>query len=417
MKHAYPQTPVIVLAAACAVIITACSVAPLRTEPAIIDAVMERAAQQVQGPFRVRASVPGEEEAERIFGIPIYDRRIQPIWLEVTNDSDLRARVILASIDAEYFPPLEVAYIHRKRFSKEGWMDLERYLYRNALPRRVAPGQTVSGFVFTNASYGTKTFNMDVFYASEPPEYEQFTFSIEVPGFVPDHAEVDFQSLYEESEITATDNDGLRALLEDVPCCTTNLEGTAQGRPVQLFFVGSGRELLRALLRAGWDETSYDRDERYLAQADYLFGRTPDAVFRKRRGKTTERAEMGLWLAPVLVEGKPLWVAEFRHFIGRRYAIGEMLLGAQLDPDTTDGRNYVLQDIWYSQSLQQWAWSTTGKRVSKDAPELDFNGYPWFARDAYRAVIWISGKPVALTDATSVDWGRVVKDTISGSQP
>jgi hypothetical protein len=417
MKHAYLQTSIIVLTSACALILSACSVAPLRTEPAIIDTVIERAIAQEQGPFRVRASVPGEDEAEQIFGIPIYDRRIQPIWLEVTNDSDLRARVMLASIDAEYFPPLEVAYMHRKRFSKEGWMDLERYLYRNALPRRVAPGQTVSGFVFTNASQGTKTFNMDIYYATEPPEYEQFTFFIEVPGFQPDHAKVHFQSLYDESEVTYTDIDGLRGLLEDVPCCTTNRDGTAQGRPVQLFFVGSGRDLLRALLRAGWDETSYERDEQYLAQADYLFARTPDAVFRKRRAKSTERAEMGLWLAPVLVDGESLWVAQFRHFIGRRYAIGEMLLGAQLDPDTTDGRNYVLQDIWYSQSLQHWAWSTTGMRVSKDSPELDINGYPWFARDSYRAVIWVSGKPVALTDATPMDWGRVEREIISGSQP
>jgi hypothetical protein len=417
MKHTDLPTPISALAAALVLMLSACSVAPLRNEPGAVEAVMERAAEQRQGPFRVRASVPGEEEAERIFGIPIYDRDIQPIWLEVTNDSDLRARVILASIDAEYFPPLEVAYMHRKRFSKEGWMDLERYLYRNALPRRLAPGQTVSGFVFTNASQGTKTFNMDIYYARQPPEYEQFTFFIEVPGFQPDHAEVDFQSLYEESAITHTDNDGLREVLEQVPCCTTNRDATAQGRPVQLFFVGSGRELLRALLRARWDETSYERDEQYLAGADYLFGRPPDTVFRKRRGKTTERSEMRLWLAPILVDGQELWVAQFRHFIGRRYAIGEMLLGAQLDPDANDGRNYVLQDIWYSQSLQHWAWSTTGKRVSKDSPELDFNGYPWFARDSYRAVIWISGKPVALTDATSMDWSPLEKETTSGSRP
>ena len=148
MKHAYPRTPIITLAVACLLALSACSLAPLRTERAIIETVVERANEQEQGPFRVRASVPSEEEAERIFGIPIYDRGIQPIWLEVANDSDMRARVMLASIDAEYFPPLEVAYIHRKRFSKEGWMDLERYLYRNALPRRLAPGQTVSGFVF-----------------------------------------------------------------------------------------------------------------------------------------------------------------------------------------------------------------------------------------------------------------------------
>jgi len=412
-----PPVSRLIAAAALLLALHGCSSAPFRYEPISSTTLIERAATHEQGPFRVRASVPSEDEAARIFGLPVYDREIQPIWLEVTNNSDRQARVILASIDAEYFPPLEVAYIHRKRFSKEGWMDLERYLYKNALPRRMAPGQTVSGFVFTNASQGTKVFNVDIFFASEPPEYEQFTFFIEVPGFQPDHTEVDFQSLYDDSEITRTDTDGLRKVLQDVPCCTTDRDTTAQGRPVQVFFVGSGRELLRALLRAGWNETSYERDEQYLANADHLFGRPPDTVFRKRRDKSTERAEIGLWLAPVLVDGKPLWVAQFRHFIGRRYAIGEMLLGAQLDPDTNDGRNYVMQDIWYSNSLQHWAWSTTGKRVSKDSPNFDFNGYPWFSRDIYRVVLWISQKPISLTEVTAIDWGRVEKPVIDGGQP
>lgn len=393
-------------------LMTACSSAPFRYEPLENFDVTGRAITQNQGAIAVRASVPGEEESEAIFGIPIYDRGIQPVWLEITNNSDSRARLVLASIDREYFSPLEVAYMHKKHFSKQGWLDLEKFLYANALPRQIAPRQTVSGFVFTHASTGTKAFNVDIFYTNTGSEraYEQFTFFVEVPGFVPDHAEIDFESLYPEDAVREVDNDGLRMLLAEMDCCTTNLDGSAVGRPVQLAFVATGHDLLRALLRAGWNESSYTRDAKYLQGADYLFGRPPDAIFRKGRDKTTERAELGIWLAPAKVQGKALWIAQFKHAIGRRYAIGELFLGVTLDPDTNDGRNYVLQDLWYAQSIQHWAFSNTGIRVPQDSPELDIHGNPWFASDSYRVAIWISGSPIALADASVMDWGRWQKD-------
>lgn len=390
-----------------ALLLAGCSSAPYRHQPFESLDVQRRAVTQEKGSFRVSASVPGRDEAEAIFGIPIYDRGIQPVWLQVTNNGDGRARLVLASIDPQYFPPLEVAYMHKKHFSKQGWMDLEKYLYANALPRHIAPHQTVSGFVFTHASAGTKAFNVDIFYTTGTADFEQFTFFVEVPGFVPDHSEVDFKSLYVADDVRHTDIEGLRTLLADIPCCTTNRDGSVQGRPIQAFFVATGRDLLRALLRAGWAETSYARDEDYLAAADYLFGRPADAIFRRGRDNSTERSELGLWLAPVTVDGEPLWIGQLRHAVGRRYALGEWFLGLKLDPDTCDARNYLLQNLWYTQSLEHWAWSQTGKQVPQETPEFDFHGNPWFANDAYRIVIWVSGNPIALSDASVVEWGRL----------
>jgi len=399
-----------------ALVISACSSAPYRYEDLDSFDVIDRAQTQELGAFRVRASVPGQDEAERIFGIPIYERGIQPVWIEVTNMGDSRARLALTSIDPEYFSPLEVAYMHKKHFSTEGWMDMERYLYSNALPRHIPPRQTVSGFVFTHVSKGTKAFNVDIFYTSGEPEWETFTFFLEVPGFVPDHAAVDFGSLYSAADIREVDPSGLRELLTDIPCCTTNREGSADSRPVQVFFVAEGRDMLRALLRAGWNETSYTRDEKYLEDADYLFGRPPDGIFRKGRDKSTERVELALWLAPVLVDGKPLWVSQFKHAIGRRYQIGELFFGVQLDPDTSDGRNYLLQDFWYAQSVRYWAWSLTGVTAPAQSPRYDFHGNAWFSNDKIRPVIWISGEPLALGDATYIDWGKRAVDTLEAQQ-
>ncbi|HET6593888.1 MAG TPA: LssY C-terminal domain-containing protein [Xanthomonadales bacterium] len=396
-------------------LLAACSAAAYRHESLDNFDVRQRAVTQQHGAIRVSASVPGKEEAERIFGFPIYDRGIQPVWLELTNHSDSRARVALTSIDPEYFAPLEVAYMHKKRFSKQGWLDMEQYLHGSALPRQIGPGQTVSGFVFTHAVTGTKAFNLDVYSSKAASGFEQFTFFVEVPGFVPDHKDIDFENLYAPDVIRDVDNDGLRALLAEIPCCTANHDGSQQGRPVALFLVAEGRDLLGALLRAGWSETSYVRDPEYLASADYLFGRPPDSIFRKRRDNSTDRAELGLWLAPASVAGKPLWVAQYKHAIGRRYAIGEFFFGITLDPDTIEGRNFVLQDFWYAQSLQHWAWSKTGRQVLRDDLQLDFHGNPWFSSEDYRVVIWVSGEPIALSAASEIGWGR--HEVIAGQQP
>ena len=391
--------------------LAACSTASYKYESFDNFGVEGRAVTQEQGAIEVRASVPGRDEAENIFGIPIYKRGIQPVWLEITNNSAGRARLVLISVDQEYFSPLEVAYMHKKHFSKQGWMDMEEYLYETAIPRQIDAGETVSGFVYTNASAGTKSFNVDVYYTgNRKAEYEEFTFFIEVPGFVPDHAEVDFEGLYDASTIRELDSDGLRSALLEMPCCTTNRDGSGQGQPLNIVLVANGREILQSLLRAEWSETSYERDDNYLNNVNYYFGRPPDAVFRKSRGKskTTERNELSLWLAPMRTDGKAVWIAQIKHAIGRRYQINEIFFGSAQDPDVDDGRNFLLQNLWYSQTLEAVAYSKTGKVVPMADPAVDFNGNTFFT-DGIRVVMWLSDDPVALQDARNMNWDVILE--------
>lgn len=116
---------------------------------------------------------------------------------------------------------------------------------------------------------------------------------------------------------------------------------------------------------------------------------------------------MGLWLLPYLVDGEPVWAAQMKHAIGRRFAIEEQFLGVQLDPDINDGRNYLLQDLWYSQSLRAYAWSASGRIVPQESPELDFMGRAWFS-DGFKIVLWVSGDAIALSETEFVPWDRVV---------
>jgi hypothetical protein len=388
-----------------ALMLQACSLTPYEHGSLDDNPVLQRAVMQESGDFVVRASVPSAEEAKQIFGIPIYQRGIQPVWLEITNNGTSRARLILSSIDQAYFAPLEVAYMHKKYFSKQGWKDMEEFLFANAMPRMIAPGESDSGFVFTHATQGTKNFNVDIFHTGQIDNYEEFTFFIEVPGFVPDHAEVDFAGLYTGSDLIAADMDGFEEVLGTLPCCTTNRNGDGQGQPLSVALVGEGRMILRALLRGGWSENAYKRDDIYLNNSDYLYERPPDATFRKSRGKTTERNELSLWLSPIRIDGEPVWLGQVKHAIGRKYEISEVFFGTSMDPDADDGRNYLLQNLWYSQSLLAFALTDSGLEVPVDTPIVSFRGNRFFT-DGGRIVMWISGDPVALDDVRNRLWKR-----------
>jgi hypothetical protein len=400
-------------------LLSACSTAPYRYQPLENFEVTQRAVTQTLGDIEVSASVPSKEEAEQILGIPIYNRGIQPVWLKITNNSPTRARFIHVSVDREYFSPLEVAYMHKKYFSKQGWMDMEKYLMEISIPRHIPAGESRSGFIYTHAKEGTKSFNVDVFYTGkDEPEYEEFTFFINVPGFVPDHASVDWANLYDETEIRNLGNDELRSELLQLQCCTTNRSGSGQGQPANIILVADGREVLQSLLRAGWSETSYERDDNYLNNVNYLFGRPPDAVFRKSRGRSTltvDRNELSVWLAPFKNDGVGVWVAQIKHAIGQRYKINEIFFGAAQDPDVDDGRNFLFQNLWYSQSLMAVAFIETDLVVPVDKPVLDFNNNAFFT-DGGRLVLWLSGDPVALQDVRSLRWD-VPEHLKTGDEP
>jgi len=383
--------------------LNACAFTPYQHGSINDTSLVSRALEMKRGDFVVRTSVPGEKETAEIFGIAMYERGIQPVWLEIINNSPARARFIVSSVDKDYFSPNEVAYMHRKLFSKQGWRDLEMFLMSNTIPRMVPPGKTVSGFVFTHASRGTKAFNVDVVQASVDTQFENFTFFVPVPGFVPDHAEVNFAELYGNEELQHVDREGLRKLLPQLPCCTTNHDNSGQGQPVHVALIGEGLDILQALLRAGWSETSYTKDSNYMINSSYFFSRPPDATFRKGRGETTERNELSLWLSPVRVDGVPLWLGQVKHAIGRRFEVTEMFLGTALDPNVDDGRNFLLQNLWYTHSLKAFAFSDTGVMVPSDQPIIDFNGNSFFT-DGIRIAMWISGDPVSLDGVRNLFW-------------
>src|SRR5262249_35811385 len=58
----------------------------------------------------VRGAVLDDGEPERFFGVPLARRGIQPVWLHVANSGAQPYRLRLASLDPNYYPPLEAAF-------------------------------------------------------------------------------------------------------------------------------------------------------------------------------------------------------------------------------------------------------------------------------------------------------------------
>lgn len=374
-----------------------------------------RAEAQTDGDIQILAVVLSREESEAVFDLDLYDKGIQPIWLEVDNRSEERIWIPPVGIDRNYFPPSEVAYRHHFSFSKKANQQMNQYFHDQALGLYVSPNQVRSGYVFTNLNLGTKIFNVDIL--GEDEKFRTFTFFITVPGLGVSHQDVDLDTLYSRDEFASYDDeDELRKALERLPCCTTNADGTKQGDPLNLVFVGSRYTLHKILIRRGWHITGsvkqgsaskgkrgsvLEKQYRYVAPISpfYLYGRVQDAAFRKSRETADERNHLRLWLLPIRFDGKSVWVGQISRDIKVRYLANTF----KLEPLVDEARTYMLQDLWYSQGLAKYGYVAGVGASSMSLPQADLDGDPYFT-DGYRLVLWVSKRPISFSEVDNVHW-------------
>ena len=114
---------------------------------------------------------------------------------------------------------------------------------------------------------------------------------------------------------------------------------------------------------------------------------------------------MSLWLSPYQLNGENIWLAQITHFIGRDTQLEQLIFGAKVDPDIDESRSFLLQNLWYSQSLKQVGWINTVHQlpfeVESEASEADKSGY---FTDGARMILWVSGVPISLTETLRANW-------------
>ena len=134
----------------------------------------------------------------------------------------------------------------------------------------------------------------------------------------------------------------------------------------------------------------------------YVFDRHQDIAVQKARSDVNLRNHMRLWLAPVKLNGSPVWVGQISHDIGVRLT-SKTITTHKIDPQVDETRWYLMQDMFYSQSLARYAF-VKGVGVSHpDNPRVNYTGDPYWT-DGLRLVMWLSAEPVSYNQVEAVRW-------------
>lgn len=400
------------VAALCAALLAGCA-SSFDFKPVESAQFLERAVTQKEDGVRVTAAVPDKKETRDLFGISLYKKRIQPVWIEIENTTDQPVSFLPLSVDADYHTPFEIASLSRSDTKRR---QAEQQLFRNSVNMWVAPGATRSGFIFTNLDEGTKAFNVDLFNTENS---WAFTFFIPVPGLAVDHYDVDFQAIYPADEVTYfTDPEAFVAALEELPCCVVDSKGENTGDPLNIVIIGEPQDIYYAVIRAGWDETetvtaasgwktaaSFFTGGAYRyspISSLYLFGRRQDVALQRIRENIHERNHFRLWLAPMIFMGQTVWVGQISRDIGVRFTT-KTITTHKIDPDVDETREFLLENLAYNQVLKKFAYIGGVGETPMDQPRGNLTGDPWFT-DGMRVVLWIASDLTDLDDVEYIDW-------------
>jgi len=380
----------------------------------------QRAQSGTDGQVTVSVTALSVDEARAALGVDLASAGIQPVWVKVENREAIGYMITPIVMDHEYFSPMEAAWHAHGSLSGETNARIDAYFRKLGLAERVGPGETVSGFVFTNLDKGVKYVNLELI-GNGVQQLRRYGFLAKVPDLDADYLQLEGKSLYAENEIKELDEASLHAWVEQLPCCVLGGDRKTPGDPLNVVFAGERAVLFPALARRGWHATvavtagSVERtiessvfDSRYRygpVSPLYVFGRHQDIAVQKARGDINQRIHMRLWRAPVKVSGAPVWVGQISRDIGVELT-RKTITTHKIDPQVDDARFYLLQDMFYSQSLRAYAHSLGVGAATMQSPRFNFTDDVYWT-DGLRLVMWLSVEPIGYHKVEAVRWETV----------
>ncbi len=248
-----------------------------------------------------------------------------------------------------------------------------------------------------------------------------FTFFVPLAGIRTDYHKVEFDRLYSEYEIVNyDDDDSFRKALEDLPCCTTNKDGTRKGDPLNLVFIGSREDLSSAFVRRRWlpAEQTYGKAiwrtiksflfgtrYRYSPVSPlYLYGRQQDFAEQKPRHTVHQRNHLRVWLSPRRYKGDLVWIGQISRDIGVHFTFKTWPpVTHKIDLDVDEARYALLEDLIYSQQVGKAGWVKGVGAASRSKPRENLTGDPYFT-DGLRTVILFGDRPYSFAEIESFGW-------------
>ncbi len=351
-------------------------------------ALRARAVMETVQDVTLSAAVLGADDSLQLFGTDINGNGIQPIWIEVRNNSAHTLWLLRSGTDPSYYSPLEVAWPLHTRFATKSNSRVDAYYNALDFKSPVPPGSTRSGILFVNPHKGMYVLNVDLL--GQQTVYP-FTLFLPIPGEY-DHSTAEtLARLAKTGQYNYQDTESFRNALEQLPCCTSG------GDPANMIFVGSLNDVGAALIRRGYRADRNESDARQL-----IYDRPPDIVLRKSGQGGVPANWIRIWVTPMLYLDQPVLLVQSGRPQGGRFAVA-MDEEQKLHPNVDESRNLQIQDLMYSGGLAQLGYVGGVGAVSKtlqESPDSEIHYYT----DGLRAVLFFVTRPLAMSDIKILDW-------------
>ena len=378
--------------------LTTSACATWQAPPDTSDAPLRaRALTQSKAGVQMSAAVLGAEDSLRLFGTDVTASDVQPVWIEVRNETDNVLWLLRSGTDPDYFSPLEVAWSAHGMLGRKTNERIDEHFGRLAFPHLIPARATRSGILFTNPQPVHKLLNVDLL---GNRTMVPFTLLLPVPGEAAGLQDVLHR--YEDAEITNYDDlDGLRRALETLPCCAATVDGRTDGAPLNIIVVGRLDDIAAAGSRRG-----YRRSPTGMGAAPHVFERPPDLYFRKRAQAGAPAVGLRVWRAPVNYRGQFVFVAQAGRPVGGRF-LPEGSQDLHLHPDVDEVRNFLIHDFMYSGGLEGLAFVSGVGAVPAAQPRALPDGGSYFT-DGRRVVLFLGTRPLTFSDVQVLDWEPIL---------
>jgi hypothetical protein len=387
--------------------------------PARLDLPPDPAAVQTQSrdDVTVSAMILRDEQAARHFGVDLARHGLQAVWLRVRNASPWRLRLMRGAIDADVYSPDEAAFVVRDDVPGKSFESLRQYFRDESIRILLAPQTLNEGFLIVPRAEGGRYVDVQL---HSPGRLYRFGFALPLPDGDFDYERLDPDRIYGGRVLPDLDAQGLRAALEQLPCCASNEAGTAEGDPLNVVLVGDAPVTLAALSRSGWSFTHRIdlrtvRRELGAAIAGspypvapvsplYALGRKQDFAMQRARGTISRRNHMRLWLAPFRFEGRQVWFGQISRDVGVKVTPKSPTLTTHIiDPAVDEARAYLLQSLFTHDVVDRYAFVKGAGAAPRVAPRRNLTDDPYYS-DGMRLVVVLAPHRVVPTQIGVYDW-------------
>ena len=376
----------------------------------------------------VRLAIPTDEEASRHFGSELADDGIQPIWIQIENNSDVDYWLLPVAIDRDYYSADEAALVTGNDMPQNQREQNRARFRADALPFFSRAHSTHEGYVYASHMRGGRFVDVRL---SGHQKAIRMRFAVLLPTEGFDYEYSALRQLYAQvqdlPDLSLTE---FRERVRGLPCCTTTEDGSGAGDPLNVVLVGSGEEAVAALSASGWNFTeaiTVDSIRRMVGAAIasksfltapvsslYAFGRKQDIAMQRGRSTISQRNHMRLWLAPFRCERQPVWVGQVSRDIGVKMTTKSPTLTTHvIDPVVDESREYLFQSLLHRDAVAKFAFVRGVGSASEADPRHNLTDDPYFT-DGMRLVVWLSSTPVPPHMAEDLGWNDSADPTREG---